>query len=70
MTDTIQVVKNVVKDPVPIVNTGVLFGLTAMEWEMLLTIMVALASVVWTVMRIINEYYKLKYYSNERKKNN
>lgn len=58
MKDTIEIVKNVVKDPVPIVNTTVLFGMTAMEWELFFTVMVGFASIVWTAIKISNEWYK------------
>jgi hypothetical protein len=61
MKDTIlQVAKNVIKDPVPVVNTGLILGMTAMEWEVLFTVIVGTTTTVWTVLKIINEFYRAK----------
>jgi hypothetical protein len=60
MTDTLEIVRNVVKDPVPLVNTVVIFGLTEMEWELFFTVAVGFASLIWTGIRIANEVKKLK----------
>ena len=66
MKDTVlQVAKNVIKDPVPVVNTGLILGMTAMEWEAFFTIIVGIATTVWTVLKIINEFYKAKQNINE-----
>lgn len=61
MKDTIlQVTRNVLKDPVPVVNTGLILGMTAMEWEVFFTVVVGIATTVWTVLKIVNEFYKAK----------
>lgn len=65
MNDTLQVLKNVIKDPVPAVNTVVIFGMTAMEWELFFTVVLGFASVVWTVVKIINEWVKFRNLKNE-----
>lgn len=65
MNDTLQVLKNVIKDPVPAVNTVVIFGMTAMEWELFFTVVLGFASVVWTVVKIINEWVKFQNLKNE-----
>ena len=68
MKDTIlQVAKNVIKDPVPVVNTGLILGMTAMEWEVIFTVMVGTTTTVWTVLKIINEFYKAKENLSETK---
>jgi hypothetical protein len=61
MKDTLELVKNVVKDPVPVVNTTVILGMSALEWELFFTVAVGFASLIWTVLRISNEYYKMKH---------
>jgi len=60
MTDTLQIAKNVIKDPVPVVNTGLILGMTSMEWEVVFTVLVGTTTTVWTVLKIINEFYKAK----------
>ncbi len=71
MKDTVlQVAKNVIKDPVPVVNTGLILGMTAMEWEVLFTVIVGITTTVWTVLKIINEFYKAKQNLSETNKDN
>jgi hypothetical protein len=66
MKDTfLQVTRNVLKDPVPVVNTGLILGMTAMEWEVFFTVVVGIATTIWTVLKIINEFYKAKQNINE-----
>ena len=60
MTDTLQIAKNVIKDPVPVVNTGLILGMTSMEWEVVFTVLVGTTTTVWTVLKIVNEFYKAK----------
>lgn len=61
MKDTVlQVAKNVIKDPVPLVNTTIIFGMTSLQWELFFTVAVGFASLIWTGLRISNEYYKIK----------
>lgn len=60
MKDTVQVIKGLLNDPVPYVNTTVLFGLSAMQWDLLIKILVAIPSVVWTYYKILNEIKKYK----------
>jgi hypothetical protein len=60
MKDTIQIIKGLLNDPVPYVNTTVLFGLTAMQWDLLIKLLVAIPSIVWTYYKIINEIKKYK----------
>lgn len=60
MKDTVQIIKGLLNDPVPYVNTTVLFGLSAMQWDLLIKILVAIPSVVWTYFRILNEIKKYK----------
>jgi hypothetical protein len=58
--DLIQAVKGTLNDPVPYVNTAVLFGLSAMEWDLLFKVLLGAASVVWTLFRIGNEIRKYR----------
>lgn len=60
MKDTLELLKNVVRDPVPAVNTTVILGMSALEWELFFTVAVGFASLIWTGLRISNEYYKMK----------
>lgn len=60
MKDTLAVVKGLLNDPVPYVNTTVLFGLTAMQWDLLIKILVALPSVIWTYFKVLNEIKKYR----------
>ena len=60
MRDTLQVLKGMVSDPVPYVNTTVLFGLSAMQWDLFIKIAVAVPSIIWTVFRVLNEIKKYK----------
>ena len=67
MKDTLQILKGLVTDPVPYVNTTVLFGLTTMQWDLFLKILIAVPSVIWTWFRILNEIKKYKSTQNEEK---
>lgn len=60
MQDTIEVIKKLANDPVPYVNTGVFLGMTAMDWDLALKVLLGLASVTWTFLKVINEYRILK----------
>ncbi len=60
MRDTLQVLKGLVTDPVPYVNTTVLFGLSAMQWDLFIKIAVAVPSIIWTYFRVLNEIKKYK----------
>jgi hypothetical protein len=60
MRDTLQVLKGLVADPVPYVNTTVLFGLSAMQWDLFIKIAVAVPSIIWTYFRVLNEIKKYK----------
>ena len=62
--DLIQAAKGTLSDPVPYVNTAVIFGLSALEWDLLFKIILGAASVVWTVFRILNEMKKYRNKSN------
>jgi hypothetical protein len=58
--DLIQAAKGTLNDPLPYVNTAVLFGLSALEWDLLFKILLGAASVVWTIFRIANEIKKYR----------
>jgi len=58
--DLIQAAKATLNDPVPYVNTAVIFGLSALEWDLFFKILLGFASVVWTVFRIMNEIKKYR----------
>jgi hypothetical protein len=58
--DLIQAAKGTLNDPVPYVNTAILFGLSALEWDLLFKIILGAASVIWTVFRILNEMKKYR----------
>ena len=60
MKDTMQILKGLVSDPVPYINTTVLFGLSAMQWDLLVKLAVAIPSVIWTWFRVLNEIKKYK----------
>jgi hypothetical protein len=60
MKDTLQVLKGLANDPTPYVNTGVLIGLTAMQWDLLLKILIAIPSVIWTWFKVVNEIKRYK----------
>jgi hypothetical protein len=60
MNDTLEVVKKLISDPIPYVNTGVFLGMTALDWDLALKVLLGLASVVWTFLKIVNEYKILK----------
>ena len=60
MNDSLEIVKKLATDPIPYVNTGVFLGMTAMDWDLALKVLLGLASVVWTFLKIINEYKILK----------
>jgi hypothetical protein len=60
MNDTLEIVKKLATDPIPYVNTGVFLGMTAMDWDLALKVLLGLASVIWTFLKIINEYKVLR----------
>ena len=60
MNDTLEVVKKLATDPIPYVNTGVFLGMTSLDWDLALKVLLGLASVVWTFLKIVNEYKVLR----------
>lgn len=60
MKDSIAILKNLASDPVPYVNTTVLFGLSTMEWDLLIKLLVAIPSIVWTYFRLANEIRRFR----------
>jgi hypothetical protein len=60
MNDTLEVIKKLANDPIPYVNTGVFLGMTAMDWDLALKVLLGIASVTWTFLKIINEYKILR----------
>ena len=60
MKDTLVALKGLLNDPVPYVNTTVLFGLTAMQWDLLIKILVAVPSIIWTYFKVLNEIKKYR----------
>ena len=60
MKDTLQILKSLANDPLPYVNTTVLFGLTAMQWDLFIKILVAIPSVIWTWFKVANEIKKFR----------
>ena len=69
MNDTLEVIKRLANDPVPYVNTGVFLGMSAIDWDLALKVLLGLASVTWTVLKIINEYKVLRSKSETKKEN-
>jgi hypothetical protein len=60
MEDTIKVLRSLASEPLPYINTTVLFGLSYMQWELLFKILIGFASLTWTVLRIYRELKKIK----------
>jgi hypothetical protein len=60
MNDTLEIVKKLANDPIPYVNTGIFLGMSALDWDLALKVLLGLASVVWTFLKIINEYKTLR----------
>lgn len=60
MQDTLEVIKKLANDPIPYVNTGVFLGMTAMDWDLALKVLLGFASVTWTFLKIINEFRILR----------
>ena len=60
MKDTLIALKGLANDPLPYVNTTVLFGLSAMQWDLLIKLIVAIPSVIWTYYKVLNEIKKYK----------
>jgi len=68
MNDTIQVLKGLGNDPVPYVNTGVFLGMTAMDWDLGLKVLLGAASIVWTFLKMYSELIKIRNQRNETTK--
>lgn len=60
MKDTLQILKSLANDPLPYINTTVLFGLSSMQWDLFIKILVAIPSVIWTWFKVANEIKKFK----------
>jgi len=60
MKDTMQILKGLATDPVPYINTTLLFGLSEMQWDLLIKILIAVPSVIWTWFKVANEIKKYK----------
>jgi hypothetical protein len=60
MNDTLSVLKGLSNEPVPYVNTGVFLGMTAMDWDLGLKVLLGLASIFWTFLKIYSELKKIR----------
>jgi hypothetical protein len=60
MNDTIQILKVLKNDPIPYVNTGVFLGMTAMDWDLALKVILGFVSIGWTCLKIYNEVMILR----------
>ena len=60
MKDTLQILRGLANDPVPYVNTGIILGLSSMQWDLLIKILIAIPSVIWTWFKVANEMKKYK----------
>ena len=60
MNDTLEIAKKLISNPVPYVNTGVFLGMTTLDWDLALKVLLGLTSVVWTLLKVINEYKVLR----------
>ena len=60
MTDSLEIIKKLATNPIPYVNTGVFLGMSALDWELGMKVLLGLTSVVWTLLKIINEYKTLR----------
>ena len=60
MNDTLEVVNKLASDPVPYVNTGVFLGMSAMDWDLALKVILGLVSIGWTILKIINEWKRMR----------
>lgn len=69
MNDTLEVIKRLANDPVPYVNGGVFLGMSTMDWDLAIKVLLGLASVTWTVLKIINEYKVLRSKAETKNKN-
>lgn len=67
MKDTMQIIKGLASDPVPYINTTVLFGLSTMQWDLVIKILIAIPSVIWTWFKVLNEIKKYKASKTEEK---
>ena len=66
MKDTMQILKGLASDPVPYINTTVLFGLSTMQWDLLIKVLIAIPSVIWTWFKVLNEIKKYKQNKTEQ----
>lgn len=62
MKDTLEVLKNIITNPVAYVNGGVILGLSSMQWDLVIKILITLPTVIWTWFKVYNEIkvYKAK----------
>ena len=58
--DTLEIVKKLASNPVPYVNTGVFLGMNEMDWDLALKVLLGLSSIIWTFLKIYNEYRKIR----------
>jgi hypothetical protein len=54
--DTLNAIKGAVLNNVTLVNATVLFGLTEMQWDLLLKILVGVGSFAFTLVKVYVEY--------------
>ena len=58
--DTISIVKNTIFSPVPIVNTALFLGMSEADWDLVMKVLIGLASFVWTCAKIYLEIKKAR----------
>lgn len=60
LPDTLKAIQHAVINPVTAVNVTVLFGMTEAQWDLLLKVLVGLASFAFTCAKIYIEIKKSK----------
>lgn len=58
ISDSLLVLKKLATDEVPYINTGVFLGMTALDWDLALKVVLGLASIAWTFVKVYLEWKK------------
>jgi len=60
MSDSLEIVKKIASDPLPYVNGGVFLGMTSLDWDLAMKVIIGIGTVIFTWFKAWYEWKKLQ----------
>ncbi len=58
--DSLEIVKKLASDPLPYVNGGVFLGMTSLDWDLAMKVIIGLGTILFTWIKVWYEWKKLQ----------